>query len=164
MRARYMYFMCSVDSNSHIYFILDIAMLYVISCYILPLYHIDGIIKESRNNCSENIILRLKQNCRHFTDGILTYIFLYGNVWISLKIWLKFDPKVLIDSIPGLVQIMAWRRPSHHLNQWWFDYWRISASLGLNELKRLLEHQNKKLYFQLAIHATWYLWLRARLL
>ena len=24
--------------------------------------------------------------------------------------------------------------PSHYLNQWWFVYWRIYASLGLNEL------------------------------
>ena len=31
---------------------------------------------------------------------------------------------------------MAWRRQatSHYLNQWWFDYRRIYASLGLNEL------------------------------
>ena len=26
---------------------------------------------------------------------------------------------------------------SHYLNQWWLDYWRIYASLGLNELKML---------------------------
>ena len=24
---------------------------------------------------------------------------------------------------------------SHYLNQWWLDYWRIYASLGLNEFK-----------------------------
>ena len=33
------------------------------------------------------------------------------NVGISLKISLRFVPSVLIDSIPVLVQIMAWRRP-----------------------------------------------------
>ena len=31
---------------------------------------------------------------------------------------------------------MAWRRPgaSHYLYQWWLVYWRIYASLGLNEV------------------------------
>ena len=33
------------------------------------------------------------------------------NVWISLKILLKFVPMVWIHNIPVLVQIMAWRRP-----------------------------------------------------
>ena len=33
------------------------------------------------------------------------------NVWISLKISLKFVSKVRIDNIPSLVQIMAWRQP-----------------------------------------------------
>ena len=29
---------------------------------------------------------------------------------------------------------MAWRQSSHYLNQWLLDYWRVYASLGLNEL------------------------------
>ena len=33
------------------------------------------------------------------------------NVRISIKISLKFIPKGPINNIPGLVQIMAWRRP-----------------------------------------------------
>ena len=37
--------------------------------------------------------------------------FLNGNVWIRIKISLKFVPKCPIDNIPALVQIMAWRRP-----------------------------------------------------
>ena len=36
--------------------------------------------------------------------------FLNQNVWISLKISLKFVPKLYINHIPALVQIMAWRR------------------------------------------------------
>ena len=32
------------------------------------------------------------------------------NVWISIKISLKFVPKCPINNIPALVQIMAWRR------------------------------------------------------
>ena len=37
--------------------------------------------------------------------------FLNENVWILLKISLKFVPKGPINNIPALVQIMAWRRP-----------------------------------------------------
>ena len=38
--------------------------------------------------------LRLRQNGHHVSDDIFKCIFLNGNVWISLKIWLKFVPKV----------------------------------------------------------------------
>ena len=50
-------------------------------------------------------------NGRHFPDDIFKCIFLNENVWISYKISLKFDPKVRINNIQALVQIMAWRRP-----------------------------------------------------
>ena len=43
-------------------------------------------------------------------DNIFKCIFFNDSVWISLKISLRFVPKVPIDSIPALVQIMAWRR------------------------------------------------------
>ena len=36
--------------------------------------------------------------------------FFNENVWISIKISLKFVPKGPINNIPALVQIMAWRR------------------------------------------------------
>ena len=78
--------------------------------------------------------LRPRQNGRHFANDIFKCIFLNENVWILIKILLKFVPKGPIKNIPGLVQIMAWRRPSHYLNQWWLIYWRIYASHGLNEL------------------------------
>ena len=55
--------------------------------------------------------LRPRQNGRHFADDIFKYIFLNENVWIAIKISLKFFPKVLINNITSLVQIMAWRRP-----------------------------------------------------
>ena len=35
--------------------------------------------------------------------------FLNENIWISLAIWLKFVPKVRINNIPALVQVMACR-------------------------------------------------------
>ena len=38
-------------------------------------------------------------------------IFLNENVWILIKISLKFVPKCPVNNIPALVQIVAWRRP-----------------------------------------------------
>ena len=55
--------------------------------------------------------LRPRQNERHFADDIFKGIFLNENVWIPIKFSLKFVPKGLINNIPALVQIMAWRRP-----------------------------------------------------
>ena len=55
--------------------------------------------------------LRPRQNGRHIADDIFKCIFLNENVWILIKISLKFVPKGPINNIPALVQIMAWRRP-----------------------------------------------------
>ena len=55
------------------------------------------------------------QNFRHFADDILKCIFLNENVWISHKISLKFVPKVRMNNIPALAQILAWRRPGDKL-------------------------------------------------
>ena len=55
--------------------------------------------------------LRPRQNGSHFPDDIFKWIFLNENVWILIKISLKFVPKRLINNIPALVQIMAWHRP-----------------------------------------------------
>ena len=57
--------------------------------------------------------LRLRQNGPHFADDIFKCIFLNKNVWIPIKISLKFVPKGPINNIPALVQIMAWRRPGN---------------------------------------------------
>ena len=56
--------------------------------------------------------LRPRQNGRHFADDFFKRIFLNENVWISIKISLRFVPKGPIYNIPAFVQIMAWRRPS----------------------------------------------------
>ena len=55
--------------------------------------------------------LRLGQNGHHFADNIFNHNFLNENIGISLEISLKFVPKVWINNIPALVQIMAWRQP-----------------------------------------------------
>ena len=43
-------------------------------------------------------------------DDIFKCIFVNENVLIAVHISLKFVPKDPIDTIPALVQIMAWRR------------------------------------------------------
>ena len=54
--------------------------------------------------------LRPRQNGRRFPDDIFKCIFMNENVWILIKISVKFVPKGPINDIPSLVQIMAWRR------------------------------------------------------
>ena len=44
-------------------------------------------------------------------DNVFKWIFLNENIWISIKIPLKFVPRDPISNIPALAQIMAWRRP-----------------------------------------------------
>ena len=61
--------------------------------------------------------LRPRQHCRHFPDDIFKCIFLNENIWISIKISLKFVPKGPINNIPAL------------------------ASLGLNELMQSTFHE-----------------------
>ena len=60
---------------------------------------------------SELNSLRPRLNRRPFADDIFKCIFLNENEWILPRISLKFVPKVRINNIPALIQIMAWRRP-----------------------------------------------------
>ena len=79
-----------------------------------------------QENASENVVwkmaailsrpqcvntLRPRQNGHHFMDNIFKCIFLNENILILIQISLKFIPKVPINNIPALVQIIAWRRP-----------------------------------------------------
>ena len=56
-----------------------------------------------------------RQNGRHFPDDVFKCIFVKENVWISIKISLKFVPKGPITNVPALVQIMVWHRPDDKL-------------------------------------------------
>ena len=69
-----------------------------------------SLISATKGACMFNT-LRLRQNCRYFADDIFKCIFLNSDVWVSLKISLKFVPKFPINNNPALVQIKAWRRP-----------------------------------------------------
>ena len=55
--------------------------------------------------------LRPRENGRHFADDIFKCIFVNENLWIRIKISLKFVPRGPFNNTPALVQIMAWRRP-----------------------------------------------------
>ena len=57
--------------------------------------------------------LRPRQNGRYFPDDLFKYIFLNANVWISIKISLKFVPGGSSNNIPALILIMAWRKSGH---------------------------------------------------
>ena len=57
--------------------------------------------------------LRPRQNGRHFADDIIKCILLNENVWILIKILLKFVPKGPINNITALAQIMAWHHPGN---------------------------------------------------
>ena len=71
-----------------------------------PPYHaLTGVWEERVNT------LRPRQNGRHFADETFIRIFMNENVRISINISLRFVPKGLINNIPVLVEIMAWRRP-----------------------------------------------------
>ena len=52
--------------------------------------------------------LRRRENGRRFAADVFKCIFLNENVWITIKISLKFVPKGLINKIPVLVQVMQW--------------------------------------------------------
>ena len=62
--------------------------------------------------------LRPRQNDCYFADNIFKFIFLNENVWILIKISLKFVPKGSINNIPTLVQIMAWDPGWHQAIIW----------------------------------------------
>ena len=55
--------------------------------------------------------LRPRRNEQHFADDIYKCIFFDENVWISIKISMKFVSKGPINNIPALVQIIVWHRP-----------------------------------------------------
>ena len=49
------------------------------------------------------------KNCGQFPDDIFKCILLNENIYIFVKILLKFAPKGTVNNIPALVQIMGWR-------------------------------------------------------
>ena len=78
---------------------------------------ISEVLRQSSEGNSQEILkisilntLRPSRNEQHFADDIFKPVFFNENVWVSIKISLKFVPKGSINNIPALVQIMAWCR------------------------------------------------------
>ena len=91
----------------------DVMMVFsVLLLFKLFKFHtVDNNLTEYINLLQPFNILRPGQNGRHFADDIFKRIFLNENIWITIKISLKFVPKGSMNNIPALVQKMAWRRP-----------------------------------------------------
>ena len=62
-------------------------------------------------SCRRVNTLRPRQNVCHFAYDTLKCIFLNENVWIYIKISLKFVPAGPVNNIPALGQIMISRQP-----------------------------------------------------
>ena len=82
------------------------------------------------------------QNGRLFADDMFNCIFLNENIWISNEISLRYVPWGLINNMPVLVPIMAWRRPGDKplsepmLTQFTDAYMRHWGGVGGDELMR----------------------------
>ena len=63
-------------------------------------------LNKGKNFCITSCRYKARFSPSYFADDIIKCIFLNENVWISLTISLKFIPRVRIDNIPALVQIM----------------------------------------------------------
>ena len=60
-----------------------------------------------------------RENGRHFSDDILSCIFMNENILISKDLSLKYVPWGLIANRYALVQIMALQATNNYLNQCW---------------------------------------------
>ena len=76
----------------------------VFHCALFPLYYLLQWICMTCHNEAETKWPPFSR--RHFQTD-----FFNKNIWISIKILLKFVPMGPISNIPTLVQMMAWRRP-----------------------------------------------------
>ena len=111
--------------------VISIAIIKDVFCRIFLIF----LVWHLMNVCYLINTLRPRQNGRRFADDTFKGIFLNENVRVSIKISLKFVLKGSINNNPALIQIMAWRRSGDKpLSEPMIVYWRIYASLGLNEL------------------------------
>ena len=73
--------------------------------------------------------------CLPFSRQHFEMDFLHENLWISIKISLKFLARGPVNNIPALVQIMAWHQPGNKpLSEPLMVSLLMHLSLGLNEL------------------------------
>ena len=90
----------------------------------------------TKPQCAGVNTLGPRQDGRHFPDVIFKWIFLNKNVWISVRISLKFVPRGPINNILALFLIMAWHQSGDKpLSEPMIVFWCIYVSLGLNKLR-----------------------------
>ena len=82
--------------------------------------------------------LRPKQNCRHFSDNTFNRIFVIESVGIRWNVYwsLFLSVQLTICQYWFRLWLGADQATSHYLDQWWLDYRRIDAPLGLIGLNR----------------------------
>ena len=80
--------------------------------------------------------LRSRQNGRHLADDAFKRFFLMKMLEFRLKFHWSLFLRVRLTIFQHWIRswLGADAATSHYLNQWWLDYRRIYASLGLNEL------------------------------
>ena len=80
--------------------------------------------------------LRPRRNRRHFVDDIFKWVFLIKMYEFRLgfhwSLFLRFELTIFQHWFR--LWLGSSQATSHYLNQWWLVYWRIYASLSLNEL------------------------------
>ena len=91
--------------------------------------------------------LRPRRDGRHFADDILKCIFIMKMFEFRLKFHWSLFLRVQLTIFQHWFRkwLGAVQATSHFLNQWWLDYRRIYASLGLNELIRMSYFTNSLL-------------------
>ena len=77
--------------------------------------------------------IEAETKCPPFSKRYLQMHFLIENIWISIMNSLKYVPIGQIMKHPS--RHGAGQATSHYLNQFWLKFWRIYASIRLNELK-----------------------------
>ena len=89
----------------------------------------------------------LRQNGRLFADDIFRCIFLNEYFLISIKISLKeICSEGSSKQYSNIGSNNGSAPTSHFLDQWWLDYRRIYASLGLNELRGMYHWSGNWMY------------------
>ena len=86
---------------------------YLVNGVSRPLHASLGSWTEQRSQRVANFPTRLITLMPKFSQTTFSNVFFNGNIWISIKISLKFVPKGPINNISALVQIMAWCRPGN---------------------------------------------------
>ena len=118
--------------------------------------------------CQSVNSLKPRQNRRYFADDVFKCNFLNGNVWIQIKISLKFVPKGPINNVSALVQIMAWHRTGNKplsepmMTQFNDAYMRHSASmtqLSLFTMQCIWAWRKRELFSMMHICDTRSVWV-----